>query len=412
MNFDPSYDNSADVANFSSDEDEKPVKKEGKNVDYFLYRDLREDHYENFEEYIQWHKDHPHSSTPRKRRGNLDHAEAAGILFECEDKPGMIYLTTGGAKPTVIPPEYQPKQLGINARLKEVNDIAHQREHKLRIQQRVDFDDPWWAYSVRDQATIHHVQEHKIADDGSGYDPSMYAAAVPVNVQTELEKKQAERDRRKREREDQLAISAYWGKPTRLNLSARKRRLHRTKYTVDGNGALGEYNAIEYEKEVEDALAEFNSVTSADGMGGMKGLTEEQVKVETMITQFKADLGGAEAIDKLGEGFIKLATKTRKDKDGGKSIFDGGIDFLDACLKVNAAKAVPLLVFGADPDTVTEEEEPVLFMLICKVLVSDATRGSKADNKVCIIYLAVVQCSTLPLRQNTAIERYPMYTYQ
>lgn len=379
MNFDPAYDNSTDVVNFS-DEEEKPVKKEG-NIDFFLYRDLRSDQYDNLEEYIRWHREHPHTSTPRKRRGNLEHAEAAGTLFECEDKPGMIYLTTAGAKPIELPQEYQPTKLGVNARLKEVSDIAHQREHKLRLEQRVDFDDPWWAYSVRDQASIHHVHENKITDDGSGYDPSLDVRVLP-NVQTELEKKAADRERRRREREDQLAISSYWGKPTRLNQSAKKRRLKRSKYTVEGNEALGEYNAIEYEKEVESALAEFNSLTSSDGLGGMKGLTKEQVEVETMITKFKTHLGGEDAVDKIGEGFIKLATKTRKNKDNGKSVFDGGLDFLDACLKVNAVKAVPLLVFGANPNTVTEEEEPVLFMLICKVLVSDATRANAADNKV------------------------------
>ena len=398
MNFDPSYDNGAIVPDLS-DEDEPEQEVPERSFDYFLYKELKDDEAGNFEEYLRWHREHPHSLTPRKRRGNLEHAAAMGNLFELED--GRVYLLTEGAKPKQTPPEFLPSSLGINARLQEVSELAHKREHQLRIDQRVDFDDPWWAYSVRDQASIHHVKEETIVDDGSAYDPNDPRNFVAtIDVKTELEKRAADRERRRKEKEDQLAISSFWGKRARLTQSAKKAKLRRSKYTAEGTEALDEFNAMEFDKEVEAALVEFHSsveVVSLEG-GKATGLSKEQMALENMVTHFKDTLGGREAVDKMGDGFIKLATKVRKQKDNHRSVFDGGLDFLDACVRVNAVKAIPMLSFGANPNTVTEEEEPVLFMLLCKVLVSDATRGSKLDNKVGVgggEYVHTIYCNSL-----------------
>ena len=85
------------------------------------------------------------------------------------------------------------------------------------------------------------------------------------------------------------------------------------------------------------------------------------------VSRFKEELGGLEATDKLGEDFIRKAVYNRKHMDKGYSVFDGGMDFLDACTKVNAFKAVALLKLGAEPNTLTPEDEPVLTMLLRKV---------------------------------------------
>ncbi len=71
------------------------------------------------------------------------------------------------------------------------------------------------------------------------------------------------------------------------------------------------------------------------------------------------------------------------------SIFDGRAgDFLDACIKSNVAKVIPMLMFGADANTMTEDEEPVFVMTMKKVIFSDASRGGATEEEKLSHYFA------------------------
>jgi hypothetical protein len=103
-------------------------------------------------------------------------------------------------------------------------------------------------------------------------------------------------------------------------------------------------------------------------------MSQSEVDDIVRVGKMKEELGGQEATEKLSEGFIKKAVYNRKHMDKGYSVFDGGMDFLDSCTKVNAIKAIALLKMGAEPDTTTPEDEPVLVMILRKVSSSSMRR--------------------------------------
>eukprot|EP00602_Paraphysomonas_sp_CaronLab_P005063 CAMPEP_0185032656 /NCGR_PEP_ID=MMETSP1103-20130426/20910_1 /TAXON_ID=36769 /ORGANISM="Paraphysomonas bandaiensis, Strain Caron Lab Isolate" /LENGTH=630 /DNA_ID=CAMNT_0027568633 /DNA_START=145 /DNA_END=2037 /DNA_ORIENTATION=+ len=353
-----------------------PELKTGTHVDYFLYRNMKDDMFENLEAYIEWHKTHPHASTPRKPKGNIDQAISAGTLFEHPENPELVYFMAGpkGVEDSEYYEDFQPKLLGSDAEFKAVNEVAYEHEHKLRLENRFDYDDPWWQHSVRDQASVHHVREPPKIDDGSLYDPSENPVVLP-DIEGILREKREKREAALRERQDRLAVSSDWGKPPRSKASARKKQDRRSQYTAGGTHELEEFERREFEKEVTAALEEFHSHDNSL-MGQPAGISASALEFARTIEGYKDQLGGEEKVDKMSQKIIKYATKIRKEQDKGKSIFDGaGVDFLDACMKVNAVKAIPMLNFGADPDTLTEEEEPVLFMLVNKVIMRDITKG-------------------------------------
>jgi hypothetical protein len=360
-----------------SDEEEKSSnhkqttnrKKENEFVDHFLYQNVQDRVVDDIEEYIRWHKAHPRASTPRKARGNVEASIQAGTTVRCEHNPNMVY-TQLPIKPKAIEPVFQPKQLGKNAEFAVVNATAHSYEHNLRLDQRDDFDDPWWNKSVKDQIYVHHLPED--IDDGSWLDPN--EVVMPVNfAMEEMKRREEERERKRQQRLDEVAISKQFGKPERVKVSAWEDQFERTIYTEDGKEALKQYTKKNLEAELTKALEEFDDPSRGGAFAkkGGGGMNKKARELHNTLTKYKTDLGGDEEVEKMSENFIKFASKHRnavKSSTGG-SVFDLGMDFLDACVKVNATKAVPMLIFGADANTVTEDEEPVFVMLLNKVRV-------------------------------------------
>ena len=228
-----------------------------------------------------------------------------------------------------------------------------------------DFEDPWWNMSVKDQMTHAHIDDDTVYE-GLINDGSDILRMNKARDVREVEQNKAFVETGQRNLTN-LATSKRWGHPPRVRKSAWEEEIKRTRYTENGQEALKEYSLKARELKVAAALEEYNSFDSSSVLGGVTGMSQAEVNNILTMNRFKEELGGLEATEKMSEGFIQKAVYNRKHMDKGYSVFEGGMDFLDACTKVNAFKAVALLKLGAEPNTVTPEDEPVLVMILRKV---------------------------------------------
>lgn len=340
-------------------------------MDHFLYQNVQDCVLDDIEEYIKWHKAHPRASTPRRARGNIEASIQAGTTVRCEHDPNMVY-TQLPVKSKALERSFQPNQMGKNAEFAVVSTTAHSYEHSLRLDQRDDFDDPWWNKSVKDQIYVHHLPDP--VNEGSLIDPADGNTDISV-VLEEMIRRDAEREKKRQQRLDDVAISKQFGKPPRVRVSAWTNQFERSQYTENGKDALKEFNQKSLEAELNSALVEFDDPNRGGAFAKQSGggMNKKARELHKVLTKYKTELGGDEEIEKMSENFIKYASKHRnavKNTSSGNSIFDLGMDFLDACVKVNAIKAVPMLMFGADANTITEDDEPVFVMLLNKVRVA------------------------------------------
>jgi hypothetical protein len=116
--------------------------------------------------YLNWHKSHPLTSTPRKLRSST----VASQLYVCEEYPNLAYIETqakGYYKKTSLSKEYQSSMTGKNATFKEVTKLAHDLEHSYRLEKKEGYLDPWWNHSVKVQTNIFHTKENNFKESSS-----------------------------------------------------------------------------------------------------------------------------------------------------------------------------------------------------------------------------------------------------
>lgn len=228
-----------------------------------------------------------------------------------------------------------------------------------------DFEDPWWNMSVKDQRTHSHIDDDSIftgmVDDGT---------ALP-RLKRERDLREIEQNKAFEETGKKNLVALVVGKVgvtrSRPRKSAWEEDIKRTRFTEHGEGALKEYSHKARELKVAAALEEYNSYNSLEVMSGVTGMSQAEVNDIRQVAKFKEVLGGLEVTEKMSEAIIKKAVYNRRYMNKGYSVFDGGMDLLDACTKVNALKVVALLKLGGEPNTLTPEEEPVLVMILRKV---------------------------------------------
>lgn len=390
----------------------------------------------DLDNYISWHKAHPHTSTPRKLR--LSSVESQ--LHVCEEHPELAYIQSQKKRPPV-PKDFVGKSLGQNAKFKEVTQLAHNIEHEKRVNKCADHLDPWWMHSVKVQSSIFHAKEpntNNIYKEEDNED-DMY-----FDLLQKYQSHQDQRAQKLREKEDELAISAAWGKPNRHIKRSRLNKSHRSKYTIDGKAELSDYYSDRFEKTVQIALDEYrlaeqqqqkveNEGSQMDGSSlgnrtGRQSLVSSQLQLldqpsqltnpETNATtvqplgsksisrkstiastktksvdtsmakyqeyeDYKNALGGEKEIKKITDNLVKYSKKINKQNKSSDvlSILDRGMDFLDACLHLNSVQVRCLLSFGADPNSLTFDEEPVFYMIFQKVLFIDE-RVLDEENRV------------------------------
>ena len=262
--------------------------------------------------------------------------------------------------------------MGKDAEFVVVTAKAHSHEHHLRLKESLDFEDPWWNKSVRDQIFVHHTNDFH-QDEGS------CEADSPIPGLTTKSKAQ-EREALRRAKAEQLALESSWGKKPRTTRTVWEDPLEFSKYTIDGVEALEGFTAEALERNLEFALKEYEASESDQSQIKVSGLSIQAAELHKRLTDYRETLGGLEATEKMSEQFLKYSTKIRKQVEGGGSLFDGKTgDFLDACVKSNPAKVIPMLMFRADPNTKTEDDEPVFVMTMKKIVFSDASKGSEQE---------------------------------
>ena len=348
----------------------------------------------DLEEYIKWHRTHPRASTPRRARGNVENAILTGVARRCEDNPDFIYTLLPTRK-TQLPRDFEPTKVGKNAEFNIVSQSAHDYEHSLRLDQREDFDDPWWNKSVKDQIYVHHLPDSDGADDGSLWDAPPVASVLEANMLEEMLNKAArEREEKRQQKLNEIAISKQFNKPPRVRVSAWDASREQNTYTSDGQEALDAFSKTAMELDIKAALEEFADPNRGGGFAkrGGGGMSHKARELHKTLARYKKEMGGEVAVEKMSEGFIQLAARhrnaikatTRSNWTG----FDLEVDFLDACVKVNPLKAIPMLMFGADANIETEDEEPVLVMMLNKVSVCRGKAAAVADGD-CIVVLII-----------------------
>lgn len=358
------------------DDDNDPI------FDPFIYQNVGNDKMDDLGTYLQWHRDHPYCSTPRAPRRGVESQIAAGTTFWCDEDSeyaGKVYIKFSPKKESDIPEEFNNKPIGGAGDFDEVSTTVKKYEDFLRYNDYDfdDFEDPWWNMSVKDQRTHAHI------DDDSVYEGMINDGSDILRMKKERDQREVEQNKAFIETGQRnltaLAMSKGWGQRPRVRKSAWDAEVKRTRYTENGQEALKEYSLQARQLKVAAALDEYHSAESSDIMGVVTGMSEAEVKHIRTMNRFKEELGGLEATEKMSEAFIEKAVYNRKHMDKGYSVFEGGMDFLDACTKVNAFKAVALLKLGAEPNTVTPEDEPVLVMILRKIIVADAMKSATDD---------------------------------
>lgn len=209
--------------------------------------------YDEMNNYCDWHREHPHASTPRKLKLRQDRIH----LHVCEEHPDFAYtqiVQKGHYKLHEKSKEFLPSKTGENATFKEVTEIAHNLEHQYRLEKRDDYYDPWWMHTVKVQADIFHAKE---PNKNNIYKEEYDENDILNETIQKIRNHQKEREQKLREKEDELAISAYWGKPNRHVKTARHKKIAQSRYTIDGKEELGDYYQDRFEQLVEIALNEF-----------------------------------------------------------------------------------------------------------------------------------------------------------
>jgi hypothetical protein len=168
-----------------------------------------------------------------------------------------------------------------------------------------------------------------------------------INDGSDIRRMKKERDDRHIEQEkalvinskrtlEEIALSKNWGKRPRVVQSAWDEDFKRTRYTQKGKEALREYSKNAREIKVKMALEEYHAFSSGSvlGGGGVTGMSVAEVNDIRTFARFKEELGGSEVTEKMSDTIIQRAVYNRKHMDKGYSVFEGGMDFLDACTKV------------------------------------------------------------------------------
>jgi hypothetical protein len=283
----------------------------------------------------------------------------------------LIYTQSkAGRGPRSVPVQFKSQELGRDAEFAVVTAKAHSHEHQLRLKESLDFEDPWWNKSVKDQVYVHHTNDYN--DDEGSWEMDSLASEL-----TQQESKGQNRAALLRAKADELALGSAWGKKPRNSHTVWEDPSEFSKFTIGGVEALEGFTAEALERNLDFALKEYEAAEKDPNQISAAGLSLQAAELHQRLNDYRETLGGLEATEKLSEQFVKYSMKMRKHTEGG-SIFDGKMgDFLDACMKSNPAKVLPMLMFRADPNTLTEDEEPVFVMTMKKIIFSDATRNSE-----------------------------------
>lgn len=366
-------------------EPEKKKKLQTDHVNNFHYPHLEEGVLQDLDSYVKWHKDHPGTTTPRKARGNISNLLGAGTLMISEDNPELVYTQTkAGRGPRSVPIEFKSKDLGKDAEFTAVTAKAHSYEHQLRLKESLEFEDPWWNKSVKDQVFVHHIHDYEEEEGSWELDSTI------DEISQQMSNKTISTHQAKRKQVDDLALGSAWGKKPRNKKTIWEDPREFSKYTIDGHGALEGYTLEALNKNLEIALREYEESEQEHKSIAGAGLSKGAADLHQRLVDYREILGGLEATEKISEQFVKYSTKVRKQMEGGRSLFDGKTgDFLDACMKSNPVKVVPMLMFGANPNTVTEDDEPVLVMTMKKIIFSDASKGTELDKVDHLCHLLV-----------------------
>jgi hypothetical protein len=326
-------------------------------------------------------------------RGKIAALIDAGEIFVADNNPELVYTQSkAGRGLRSIPAQFKSQDMGKDAEFSVVTAKAHSHEHRLRLKESLDFEDPWWNKSVRDQVFVHHINEFN-EDEGSW---EMDSTVSDLTHHLTSNSKAEQRESQRRAKAEQLALESCWGKKPRATRTVWEDPSEFSKYTIDGVEALDGFTAEALERNLEIALKEYEASESGQSQLKASVLSVQAAELHQRVHDYRETLGGLEATEKMSEQFVKYSTKIRKRVEGGGSLFDGKTgDFLDACVKSNPTKVLPMLMFRADPNTRTEDDEPVFVMTMKKIIFSDASKGSEQE-RVCADETAAVLMTPSP----------------
>lgn len=109
---------------------------------------------EDLSRYVDWHRTHPHCTTPRPIKEDEDFR--TGDKKIDEGNPKLLYSKMPG-QPPPLPKEYLPPPLGAECDIDTVSVIAMEKEYNTIVYNKFVAEDPWYMMSVKDQLEQSHI---------------------------------------------------------------------------------------------------------------------------------------------------------------------------------------------------------------------------------------------------------------
>ncbi len=298
-------------------------------------------------EYVDWHKRHPHSTTPRKISANDANDKLLRTSRIDDDDPNREYFDNGFTAPP-ISKEFLPPEFGKDGELSTVykTAIELEREQFCIAFSEYKNDDPWYTRSVKDNLEDNHsdgwhtpnglfispivrskenskpfIRDPKFID----YDlPEI--KETPIDFQTALDQNR-EMHAKMTVKESGGALNAE----KKVKVSPWEERKVWSKLTEKGT-AMDEWNQQKLERVIHEGrlmydetiiqdditgkndMERFKSIASRGASrGSMGGILDEDEDFEDLTLKQKAKRVFIHVLDKLG--FDYKSKKNSKEKE-------------------------------------------------------------------------------------------------
>lgn len=343
---------------------------------------------EELAKYIDWHREHPHTITPRKAKYGPDGEIMGGQYFH-EDDSSLVY-SHNGSKPLPPMPLYAPSRIGVDCDLDEVSTIAMRTEYSEQLLYNAVHDDPWYSMSVKDQLEQTHIDgSHTTRRTKEKYTPEFDPnTAWQRDAYADYAGGGVALNKTAAHVLDALSLrdkALIHGQKTKVSPWTSDHQF--TRFTSKGT-ALDEYKKIELEDKVSAALEAYaadlqqlaDAAKEARRSAKRSGKSTKRAKSSKVVPEddydlLKARIGGAKAIDALSVQLTDLSNKVSKHAKTQRNEFNYSLDLLEACEKLRVVKVNAALALSEDPNVRTSDDEPLFLHCFARALKIDSMSG-------------------------------------
>lgn len=233
--------------------------------------------------YMDWHGRHPHMVSPRASAEIL--RDTGQKIVRDDDDPSLVYFPTATTTPA-LPADFTPSVLGADGNFEDASIVAAVYERQANLAGGRDSDDPWYTMSVKDRLEQFHIDgDHTTQKSKPRRPPPKTEAQLAFEKEELWQKEQYggyggggpafEGDKRKIL--EALTLANPTAKETKKKIGPWESEYVFTKYTKDGTNLL-EFNQIEMEKRVNNALTVFRAMSASASQNAKKAQKSQKSK--------------------------------------------------------------------------------------------------------------------------------------